>query len=79
MPSRRNEPEAIAIGLLVFGGGALLMSSLFGVWTAFASVVVTTTAISIAAEAHRRRRAQADYERQVWRRTLWEEWGSQGE
>ena len=39
-PQRANDPAAIAIGLLLVGGGALLLNLLFGVWIAFSIIAV---------------------------------------
>ncbi|OEJ58749.1 hypothetical protein BGM19_12835 [Streptomyces agglomeratus] len=78
-PPRANDPAAIAIGLLLFGGGALLLASLFGIWTAFSLVVLVAFGIAVSVEARQRRIARRWREEQEWRRILRDEWGYFGE
>lgn len=78
-PPGVNEPGAIAIGLLLFGGGTLLLASLFGVWAAFALVVLVAFGIAMSVEARQRRLARRRSEEQAWRRIIRDEWGYFGE
>lgn len=41
----QGDPTALAIGVLISGGGTLLLSALFRVWAAFS--VVAATAVGI--------------------------------
>lgn len=70
-----NDPTALAVGLLVFGGGALLLASLCGVWIAFAAVVGISVSLAIVVEAQCRRAARREQEQRQWKRIVWEEWG----
>ncbi|MFK4222138.1 hypothetical protein [Streptomyces sp. NPDC019890] len=74
MPQRASEPAGIAIGLLLVGGGALLLDSLFGVWVAFSIVAVLAGAAAGGATVQRRRAVRLEHEQREWRRILWEEW-----
>lgn len=74
-----NDSTALAIGLLLFGGGALILGSLFGVWASFSFIIVTAFGVSAGAEAQRRRILRGRYEQREWRRIVWEEWGYRSE
>lgn len=71
----QNDPTALAIGVLVTGGGALLLSSLFGIWVSFSIISAIAVAIAIGAESQRRREAQREREQQEWNRIVRDEWG----
>ena len=70
-----NDPTGVAVGLLVFGGGALLLASLCGIWIAFAAVVGISISLAIVVEAQCRRTARREQEERQWKRVVWEEWG----
>ncbi|MFF0136494.1 hypothetical protein ACFYRN_08610 [Streptomyces sp. NPDC005227] len=76
MISRQDyDPTSLAVGVLVIGGGALLLSLLFGMWAAFSVVVAMALAITVGAAVQCRRDARQERERREWRRIIWEEWG----
>lgn len=74
-----NDSTALAIGLLLFGGGVLILGSLLGVWVSYSFIVVIALGVSAGAEAQRRRILRGRYERHEWRRIVWEEWGYRSE
>ncbi len=78
-PPGANEPAAIAIGLLLFGGGTWLLASLFGIWTAFGLVVLVASGIAWSVDARQRRIARQRRVEQEWRRIVRDEWGYLGE
>lgn len=79
MKQRRNDPASLAVGVLLCGGGALLLNSLLGVWTAFGIVSAFAIGIAAGAEAQRRKTARHEYEQREWKRIVWEEWGYRDE
>ncbi|MFE3638123.1 hypothetical protein [Streptomyces sp. NPDC059168] len=70
-----HDPTAVAVGLLVFGGGVLLLASLCGVWISFVAVVSISVGLAVIVEAQRRRNMRAEHEERQWKRIVWEEWG----
>lgn len=70
-----NDPTAIAVGLLIFGGGVLLLASLCGVWISFVAVVGISIGLAVVVEVQRRRTARREQEERQWKRIVWEEWG----
>jgi hypothetical protein len=74
-----NTPTAVAVGLLTFGGGALLLSRLLGIWIAFSIVVAAAIGIATCVDIQRRRTVQREHVERNWKRILWEEWGYRDE
>ncbi|MGW4991681.1 hypothetical protein ACWEQ3_29140 [Streptomyces mirabilis] len=72
IPRQDYDPTSLAVGVLVIGGGALLLSLLFGMWAAFSVVVAIALAITVGAAVQCRRNARQERE---WRRVICEEWG----
>ena len=70
-----NDPVAVAVALLVFGGGVLLLATLFGVWVALAGVVGVSVGLATGVEVHHRRSAQRERQQHDWDRIVREERG----
>ncbi|MCX4666491.1 hypothetical protein OG453_07385 [Streptomyces sp. NBC_01381] len=73
------DPTAVAIGLLIFGGGAILLNLLFGAWVAFSIIAAAAISLSAGIEVRRRQSVKREHEQLEWKRILWEEWGYRSE
>ncbi|MGB8944957.1 MAG: hypothetical protein WCD21_32710 [Streptomyces sp.] len=74
-PQPSNTSAGIAIGLLLFGCGTLLLNTLFGVWIAFSVTTTVALCLGLGAEVQHRRVEQRERELREWKRIVREEWG----